>query len=37
MATYAADLFMSLDGFGTGTQPYWDKDGPELREQRART
>ena len=37
MATYTADLFMTLDGFGSGPVAYWGKDGPELREQRART
>ena len=37
MATYTADLFTSLDGFGTGPVGYWGKDGPELREERART
>jgi hypothetical protein len=28
LATYTVDLFTTLDGFGTGTQAYWDKDGP---------
>ncbi|MGH2988831.1 MAG: dihydrofolate reductase family protein [Solirubrobacterales bacterium] len=37
MATYTADLFTTLDGFGTGRVPYWGKEGPELLEQRART
>src|SRR5262249_28642726 len=36
MADYIADVFMTLDGFGTGTEGYWGKGGPELREQRAR-
>src|SRR4051812_28446857 len=35
MASYTVDLFTTLDGFGTGIGPYWGKDGPELREQRA--
>ncbi len=37
MATFTADMFMTLDGFGTGTEAYWGKGGPELVEQRART
>ncbi len=37
MATYTAHLFTTLDGFGTGRVGYWGKDGPELREQQART
>lgn len=37
MATYTIDWFMTLDGFGSGPEAYWGKDGPELREQRART
>ena len=37
MATYTADLFTTLDGFGTGPVGYWGKEGPELLEQRART
>jgi dihydrofolate reductase len=37
MATYTVDWFMTLDGFGSGPEAYWGKDGPELREQRART
>src|SRR5215218_5047056 len=37
VATYTVDWFMTLDGFGTGQEPYWGKDGPELRELRART
>jgi len=36
MATYTIDWFMTLDGFGSGPEAYWGKDGPELREQRAR-
>ena len=36
MATYTADLFMTLDGFGTGPVGYWGKEGAELLEQRAR-
>ena len=36
MATYTADLFMTLDGFGTGPVGYWGKEGPELLEQRSR-
>ena len=36
MATYTADLFMTLDGFGTGPVGYWGKEGPELLERRAR-
>ena len=36
MATYTADLFMTLDGFGTGPVGYWGKEGPQLLEQRAR-
>jgi dihydrofolate reductase len=36
MATYTVDWFTTLDGFGTGKEAYWGKDGPELREQRAR-
>src|SRR5207342_3480383 len=35
MATYTVDWFMTLDGFGSGPEAYWGKDGPELREQRA--
>lgn len=35
MATYTIDWFMTLDGFGSGPEGYWGKDGPELREQRA--
>ncbi len=35
MATYTIDWFMTLDGFGSGPEAYWGKDGPELREQRA--
>jgi dihydrofolate reductase len=38
MATFTTDLFMTLDGFGTGrVEPYWGKEGPELLEQRRRT
>ena len=37
MATYTVDWFMTLDGFGSGPEAYWGKDGPELREQRALT
>jgi dihydrofolate reductase len=37
MATYTIDWFMTLDGFGSGPEGYWGKDGPELREQRAQT
>ena len=37
MTTYTIDWFSTLDGFGTGQQAYWGKDGPELVEQRART
>jgi dihydrofolate reductase len=37
MATYTVDWFTTLDGFGSGPEAYWGKDGPELREQRART
>jgi dihydrofolate reductase len=36
MATYTADLFMTLDGFGTGPVGYWGKRGPELSTERAR-
>lgn len=35
-ATYTVDLFTTVDGFGTGPVGYWGKDGPELREERAR-
>jgi dihydrofolate reductase len=37
MVTYTVDWFMTLDGFGSGPEAYWGKDGPELCEQRART
>jgi dihydrofolate reductase len=37
MATYTVDWFTTLDGFGSGPEAYWGKDGPELREQRAAT
>ena len=36
MTTYTADLFMSLDGFGTGPVGYWGKGGPELAAERTR-
>jgi dihydrofolate reductase len=36
-ATFTADLFTTLDGFGTGREAYWGKAGPELLAQRART
>jgi dihydrofolate reductase len=36
MSDFITDVFMTLDGFGTGTVGYWGKDGPQLREQRAR-
>jgi dihydrofolate reductase len=36
VATYTIDWFTTLDGFGSGREAYWGKDGPELREQRAR-
>ena len=36
MVDYAVDLFMTLDGFGSGREVYWGKDDPELREERAR-
>jgi dihydrofolate reductase len=36
MVSYTADMFMSLDGFGTGPVGYWGKEGPELVEQRKR-
>ncbi|MGS0687956.1 dihydrofolate reductase family protein [Nakamurella sp. GG22] len=36
MTTYTADLFMSLDGFGTGPIGYWGKGGPELSAERTR-
>jgi dihydrofolate reductase len=36
-AKLTTDLFMTLDGFGTGPVGYWGKDGPELLEERART
>ena len=36
MTTYTADLFMSLDGFGTGPVGYWGKEGPELSAERRR-
>jgi dihydrofolate reductase len=36
MTDYIADLFMTLDGFGTGTEGYWGKAGPELKAQRTR-
>jgi dihydrofolate reductase len=37
VATYTVDWFMTLDGFGSGPEAYWGKDGPELRQQRAQT
>lgn len=37
MATFIADMFMTLDGFGTGPIAYWGKEGPELVEHRYRT
>jgi dihydrofolate reductase len=37
MATYTIDWFTTLDGFGSGKEAYWGKDGPELVEQRAQT
>lgn len=37
MVTYTVDWFMTLDGFGSGPEAYWGKDGSELREQRAQT
>lgn len=37
MATGTVDLFTTLDGSGSGPVAYWDRDGPELRAQRART
>lgn len=37
MTTYTVDWFTTLDGFGSGPEAYWGKDGPELREQRAQT
>ncbi len=36
MTTYTADLFMSLDGFGSGPVGYWGKGGPELAAERTR-
>jgi hypothetical protein len=36
MATYTVDLFMTLDGFGSGPVGYWGKGGPELEERQAR-
>lgn len=36
MTTYTADLFMSLDGFGSGPVGYWGKQGPELLAERSR-
>jgi len=36
VTTYTADLFMSLDGFGTGPIGYWGKGGPELAAERTR-
>ena len=39
-ATYTADLFMTLDGFGSFNEGadwggYWSKQGPELLDHRA--
>lgn len=34
MATYTVELFMTLDGFGSGPVAFWGKDGPELIAQR---
>jgi dihydrofolate reductase len=34
MATYTVDLFMTLDGNGSGAVPFWGKEGPELLAQR---
>ena len=36
MVIYTADMFMSLDGFGTSPVGYWGKEGPELVEHRKR-
>ena len=36
MGTYTADMFMTLDGFGTGPIGYWGNAGPELAAHRAR-
>ena len=36
MATYTVDLFMTLDGFGSGPVGYWGKGGPELEERQTR-
>lgn len=36
MATYTVDLFMTLDGFGSGPVGYWGKEGPELEERQSR-
>ncbi|MDQ8044860.1 MAG: dihydrofolate reductase family protein [Solirubrobacteraceae bacterium] len=36
MADFITDVFMTLDGYGTGTEGYWGKDGPELRALRER-
>ena len=35
MVSYTADMFMTLDGFGTGPVGYWGKEGPELVAHRA--
>ena len=37
METYTADLFMTLDGFGSGPVGYWGKSGPELLKRQERT
>ena len=36
MVTYTVDLFMTLDGFGSGPVGYWGKEGPELVERQNR-
>ena len=30
MTTYTVDWFSTLDGFGSGPEAYWGKDGPEF-------
>jgi hypothetical protein len=37
MATFTVDVFTTLDGFGSGPVAYWEKEGPELLAQRARS
>jgi dihydrofolate reductase len=37
MSLFIADLFMTLDGYGTGTEGFWGKGGAQLREWRHRT